>query len=58
MNDEQTPEERRVRWEARQAVKRQRAKQYMRRSRLGVFLLKLHMLWPGGPWLWLYRRLR
>lgn len=53
MSEQRTPEEKRARWEARRAVKRQRVE--VRRRRLGVFLLKLHMLWPDGPWLWLYR---
>jgi hypothetical protein len=42
------------RWNARIAQRRQRAQHH---GRLGVLLLKLHLLWPNGPWLWLYRRL-
>jgi hypothetical protein len=27
------------------------------RAPLARFVLKLHCLWPGGIWLWVYRRL-
>jgi hypothetical protein len=25
------------------------------RKRAATFVLKLHLLWPGGFWLWVYR---
>jgi hypothetical protein len=54
MNRRPTTEEQIARWQARIAKRRQQAQ----RGRLGRFLLKLHLLWPGGPWYWLYRRMK
>jgi hypothetical protein len=58
MKQRPTIEEQVARWQARLAKNRQRMERQAFRARLGRFLLKLHLLWPGGPWYWLYRRMK